>query len=198
MAWAKVRKWLWKSALLKRTRIIVVQAVVESSMLFDCNFRSWSVTDTTKIQSVVDKVYRFVWNNDKGQTLTRMQNESEYVRDQEATRHCLRTKKIEMRALYRFGNVLRLPNDRLTKKVVLGRWCEDREDAGCMRNSIVCYWRRLMLEAGEDWTIASYLARDKKRWKSVLRVREARMLQWELEMCEEKKGDPKPPRCTES
>ena len=91
MAWAKVRKWLWKSALLKRTRIIVVQAVVESSMLFDCNFRSWSVTDTTKIQSVVDKAYRFVWNNDKGQTLTRMQNESEYVRDPEATRHCLRT-----------------------------------------------------------------------------------------------------------
>ena len=107
-------------------------------------------------------------------------------------------RKIEMRALYRLGHVLRLPNDRLTKKVVLGRWCEDREDAGCMRNSIVCYWRRLMLEAGEDWTIASYLARDKKRWKSVLRVREARMLQWELEMCEEKKGDPKPPRFTES
>ena len=83
--------------------------------------------------------------------------------------------KIEMRALYRFCHVLRMPNDRLTKKVVLGRWFQDREDAGCMKNSIVFYWRRLMLEAGEDWTLASYLARDKKRWKSVLRAREARM-----------------------
>ena len=100
-------------------------------MLFDCNVRSWSVTDTSKIQSIVDKASRFVWNNGKGQTLMRMQYES--VNIYEIRRQLgivsVRT-KIEMRALYRLGHVLRMPNDRCTKKIVLGRWCEDRKLRG--------------------------------------------------------------------
>ena len=34
---AKIRRWQWKSKLNKRTKSLVVQAVVESTMLFDCN-----------------------------------------------------------------------------------------------------------------------------------------------------------------
>ena len=35
-AWYKTKKWLWRSKLSMRTQALVVQALVESTMLFDC------------------------------------------------------------------------------------------------------------------------------------------------------------------
>ena len=163
-AWAKVKKWLWKSKLSKRTRALVVQAVVESSLLFDCNARPWTVGDLNRFQSVVDRFYRYIWNNGKGLPLVRMQEEG--VNGYEVRRQLGITSirsRVEIRALERIGHVLRMPNERMTKKVVLGRWLEEKTENGKMTGGLIEYWKRLIGEAGEDWTNIENLTKTGKR-----------------------------------
>ena len=137
---AKIRRWQWKSKLNKRTKSLVVQAVVESTMLFDCNARSWTNSEIKRLQSVVDKSYRRIWNNGQGLALKRMERERvnmfQVRNDVEIT--SLRT-KIEVRSLQRAGHVLRMPDTRLTKKVVLGRWRENRRGKGMLRGGLISY-----------------------------------------------------------
>ena len=108
-AWSRVKQWLWNSSLSKRTRALVVQAVVETTLLFDCSVRAWTPTDIQKFQSVADRAYRFVWNNGKPLTLIRMQNEgvNSYEIRRQLNIESIRT-KIECRALERMGHVLRM------------------------------------------------------------------------------------------
>ena len=149
-AWAKVRKWLWRSTLSKRTKALVIQAVVESTMLFDSNARSWRQSDIKRLQSVADRCYRFIWNNGKGMALIRMQEKTNtYEIRRQLNITSIRT-KIETRCLQRIGHVLRMPNYRLTKQVVLGHWKKERIPEGKLNGGILNYWRRLVKETGED------------------------------------------------
>ena len=61
--------------------------------------------------------------------------------------------KIEKRVLERIGHVVRMGNDRMTKLMVLG-WYEKLEGCKKMRGrkKTVLFWKRLMKEAGWDWT----------------------------------------------
>ena len=192
---AKIRKWLWKSTLKRRTKALIIQAVVESTMLFDSNARAWSPSDIQKLQSVVDKSYRSVWNNGKKMTLVRMQQEGKnmFAVRRELEISSLRT-KIETRALQRIGHVLRMPDHRLTKKVVLGRWTEERQQKGLLRGGIIAYWKRLFRESGLDWTKASGLVSDRKKWKEIVRKRNKEMTTWEEEMSEWRRTEAKPLR----
>ena len=194
-AWARVRRWLWRSNLKKRTKAIIVQAVVESSMLFDCNVRGWSTTDTKRLQSVADKAYRFVWNSGRGLTLIRMQEEQVNMYE---IRHQLGIdsirQKVEIRSLQRIGHLLRMPNSRLTKKVVLGRWTEEKEQSGLLRSSMISYWRRLIKEAGEDWTNAGNMASNRKVWRKFVNRRKGEIREWEDEMRSVRSNETKPRR----
>ena len=72
--------------------------------------------------------------------------------------------KIERRVLERIGHVMRMENDRLTKAVVLG-WWEGLEGRGKMagrKRKTVLYWRRVLREAGIDWTEVERLTSDRK------------------------------------
>ena len=60
--------------------------------------------------------------------------------------------KVEISALERIGHVLRMPNERMTKKVVLGRWLEEKTENGKLTGGLIAYWKRLIGETGEDWT----------------------------------------------
>ena len=75
--------------------------------------------------------------------------------------------KIERRVLERIGHVMRMENDRLAKAVVLG-WWEGLEGRGKMagrkRKTVLC-WRRVLREAGIDWTEVERLTSDRKGWK---------------------------------
>ena len=188
---AKVRKWLWKSSLNKKTKARVVQAVVESTMLFDCNARMWTKTDIGKMQSIADKCYRRIWNNGKGLALIRMEQEHVNMFDvrNELGITSMRT-KVEIRALERLGHVLRMPDYRLTKRVVLGRWRERRKERGCMRGGLIAYWKRLVAEAGHDWTNVANLASDRKRWKALVRARRKALDEWEAAMGHRSPTDP--------
>ena len=189
-AWSKVRRWLWKTKVSKRTKAIIVQAVVESTMLFDCSARAWTVTDMAKMQSMADKCYRWIWNEGRGLTLLRMEREG--VNSFEIRRvlgiTSIRT-KIETRALERMGHVLRMSNNRTTKKVILGHWTNERTQQGRLNGGVVNYWRRLIREAGEDWTNIENLTQDRKKWKATVKRRKEALEKWESEMCRYRGGE---------
>ena len=189
-AWSKVRRWLWKAKVSKRTKAIIVQAVVESTMLFDCSARAWTVTDMAKMQSMADKCYRWIWNEGRGLTLLRMEREG--VNSFEIRRvlgiTSIRT-KIETRALERMGHVLRMSNNRTTKKVILGHWTNERTQQGRLNGGVVNYWRRLIREAGEDWTNIENLTQDRKKWKATVKRRKEALEKWESEMCRYRGGE---------
>ena len=63
-----------KSTLSNRTKNLIVQGVIEASILFYSNVRSWSATGTEKLQSVAERCYRFMWNNGKAGALLKMQD----------------------------------------------------------------------------------------------------------------------------
>ena len=135
-------------------------------MLFDCQARAWAPPDLARMQSLVDKGYRSVWNNGDGRVLKRMEatGTNMYMTREELAVRSLRT-KVEGRALERIGHILRMPNTRITKRVVLSRWMETRRPAGMLRGGFIAYWRRLLRECGQDWTNAGNLAQSRINWK---------------------------------
>ena len=102
--------------------------------------------------------------------------------------------KVEIRSLQRIGHLLRMPNSRLTKKVVLGRWTEEKEQSGLLRSSMISYWRRLIKEAGEDWTNAGNMASNRKVWRKFVNRRKGEIREWEDEMRSVRKNETKPRR----
>ena len=105
-AWFKVKKWLWKSNLKKRTRAVVLQATVESTILFECVVQPWCKSDIEKLPRVDDKAYRWIWNDSKGLTRLRMQKEhvNSYRIRKQLQITSVRT-KIELRTLERIGHI---------------------------------------------------------------------------------------------
>ena len=191
-AWAKVRKWLWRSTLSKRTKAFVIQAVVESTMFFDGNARSWRLSDIKKLQSVADRCYRFIWNNGKSRALIRMQEEktNSYEVRRQLNITSIRT-KIETRCLERIGHVLRMPNNRLTKQVVLGHWKKERRSEGRLNGGILNYWRRIVKETGEDWTNSENSCKDRKSWKAIISKLRKFLREWEESMRKHTRGEEK-------
>ena len=112
---------LWGSRLSKRWRGSIVQACVESSLLYDCQARMWYKRDVNKLQRWMVKCYRYVWSDRNGEPLRQMAERHENMTD---VRQRLGIKpvewKIEIRVVERIGHVMRMENDRLTKAVVLG------------------------------------------------------------------------------
>ena len=89
--------------------------------------------------------------------------------------------RIEKRVLERIGHVMRMDNKRLTKIMVLG-WYKGLEGTDKMKGrkrKTVLYWKRLMREAGWDYTEVERLANDRKKWKSMVMERMKHLEQWE-------------------
>ena len=92
--------------------------------------------------------------------------------------------KIEKRVLERIGHVARMGNERLTKAMVFG-WYErlegTRKVKGRKRKTVL-YWKRMMKEAGWDWTDVERLASDRKGWKRMVKARMDVLYVWEKQM----------------
>jgi hypothetical protein len=86
----------------KKCQARVVEACVESSLLYDCQARVWYVKDMNRLQKWMDKCYRYVWSDQNGQPLRQMQARGVNMWD---VRKCLGVKsvrwKIEKRVLER-------------------------------------------------------------------------------------------------
>ena len=59
-AWVKVERQLKKSRMPKPMQARIVQAVVESSMLFDYQTWPWRLGEIRRLKSCVDRMYRHV------------------------------------------------------------------------------------------------------------------------------------------
>ena len=59
-AWWKTRQRLKDARISRLMQAKIVEASVESSMLFDCQARTWKVAEMQKMQSLVDRAYRYV------------------------------------------------------------------------------------------------------------------------------------------
>ena len=68
-AWNKVKRQLKGSKLPKKVQARIVEACVESTMLFDAQTRTWQVREIKRIQSFVDRAYRYIWSKKNSQPL---------------------------------------------------------------------------------------------------------------------------------
>ena len=88
--------------------------------------------------------------------------------------------KIEKRILERIGHVM-MGDERMTKAVVLG-WLGELEkwpkSKGRKRKTVM-YWKKLLKEAGIDWTNLGELTKDRKEWKKIVKERMAVLETWE-------------------
>ena len=103
-----IKKKLKNSRLTKTTQAMIIQAVVESTMTFNCEIRAWQKKEIREMQKIADQGYRYVWmNKKKGPALKQMEEKqvnmwgvrkSLGVRSMQA--------KTEERVLRRIGHVL--------------------------------------------------------------------------------------------
>ena len=80
-AWMKVRSRLEGSKMSKKMQARVVEACVESCLLFDCQVRVWQVKEVKKLQGMVDGCYRWVWSRKTMPPLVQMQVEGKNMAD---------------------------------------------------------------------------------------------------------------------
>ena len=64
-AWFAVKRRLRGTKLPKKTQARIIEACIESTMLFDCATRPWHNSEIKKMQQSMDKCYRFAWMNKK-------------------------------------------------------------------------------------------------------------------------------------
>ena len=131
---------------------------------------------------MLDEAYRYTWCK-KNKGPVRIQMEAEKVNmfgiRQMLGIESLRA-KIERRSLQRMGHVLRIPNDRLTKRVCLGWYRREGRRTGKL--TTIHYWRKLVREADLDPDNVEMHARDRNRWKNQIKIRMEQMREWEEQM----------------
>jgi hypothetical protein len=180
--WFRIKKQLKNSRLSKKKQAKVVEACVENSLLFDCNTRTWYIRDMKKLQSWIDKAYRYVWSNKTGPPLRQMQREGKNMQD---LRNELGVKsvrwKIEKRILERIGHVMRMENSRQTKAAILGWYhgLEDWSKAPGRKRKTVLYWKRLLKEANIDWADIGRITQDRDEWRGIVNARMSHIESWE-------------------
>ena len=180
--WGVVKCRLKHSRLSRRTQARVVEACVESGLLFDCAVRTWYKKDMKKLQSWIDRCYRYVWSNRREPPLRVMERQHQNMQD---VRNELGVKsvryKIEKRVLERVGHVMRMGEERMVKRVVLGWWKELEEwpKAPGKKRKTVLYWKQLLREAGVDWVDVARLAADRAEWREIVGRRMRHVEKWE-------------------
>ena len=180
--WGKVKAGLKGSRLSKKWQARIVEATVVSSLLYDCQARVWWGGDIRKLQKWVDRCYRYIWGNRNREPLREMQNRHINmvdVRDRLGVRSI--RSRIEKRVLERIGHVLRMGDDRITKAVVLGWWekLEGWDKKKGKKRKTVLYWKRLLGEAGIDWTDIERLVGDRDGWKEIVGKRVKHIDKWD-------------------
>ena len=181
-AWSQVKPRLKGSRMSKKMQAQILEACVESTMLFDCQTRTWQQRELKKLQSNVDRMYRYVWSHKTKPPLIQMQEEGVNMQD---VRNELGVKsirwKVEKRVYERIGHVLRMKDNRQVKTAVLG-WMEDLERynkrPGKKRKTVL-YWKKLVKEAGLDVTKIGMLTADRDEWRATVRKRMKHLEAWE-------------------
>jgi hypothetical protein len=182
-SWWAVKRRLAGSRLSKRTQARVVEACVEATGLFDAGIRPWHKRELRRLQSEVDRCYRFVWVGRHGrEPLRRMEERGMNmwaVRDELGVKSI--SLKVEKRVLERVGHVLRMPNTRQCKQIVLGWYPDCRRGPAPHKGgqSTISFWRTVIGRMGVDPDLVEEVATDRKRWKAICRQRIHHIEEWE-------------------
>ena len=151
--WATIKKRFLKCKLSKITQAKVFEACVEGTMLFNAAVRPFLAREIKSFQRFCDKKCRYIWSDRKGELLRQMQ---EYGVNMADVRNQLQVSlvrtKIEVAHLIRMGHILRLPDESLVTKALLG-WLtklEGKTKSKKKTRMIIPYWRRLIKEAGME------------------------------------------------
>ena len=98
--------------------------------------------------------------------------------------------KIEKRCLERIGHIMRMEDDRLVKAVTLG-WLEDlegKEKLPGRKRKTVLFYKRLVKEAGMDFTKIGELTKNRKVWKKKVKARMKHLSEWEKQRGKKSQG----------
>ena len=169
--WFKVKKQLKNTTLSKRRQARIFEACVESALLFDAATLTWYMKDLKKLQQWADKCYSYIWSRKTEQPLRQMEREGRNMQD---VRNILGVKtirwKVERRVMQRIGHVMRMDNERATKAATLG-WLqklEEVEKCPGRKRKTVSYWKKLIREAGWDWTEIDQITSDRNKWRKMI------------------------------
>ena len=87
-----------------------MEAIVESTMLYNCHARSWRVGEINRLQTTVDNCYRYIWSTKNKPPLREIEEKHQNAWN---VRNSLKIKiirmKIEKRSLARLRHVIRMP-----------------------------------------------------------------------------------------
>ena len=79
--WWKTKKRLNGAKISKTLQARIVEACVESTLLFDCHVRTWRVSEVNRLQKQVDRAYRSVWCRGNEPPLMQMKREGKNMVD---------------------------------------------------------------------------------------------------------------------
>ena len=183
-----IKKRLENTTLSRKTQAMVIQVVVESTMLFNCETRAWQKKEIGELQRVVDQGYRYIWMDKRGGPALKQMEEKRVnmwgVRRKLGIRSM--QAKIEERVLRRIGHVLRMDNNHPTKQITLGWYAPpvilrpERKP----RHGTIEYWRKVIREAGLDADSTEYLVSDKGKWRQIIHERKVHIEEWEKSQAE--------------
>ena len=181
--WATIKRRFLKCRLTKRTQAKVVEACIESTMLFNASVRPFKLKEIKRMQTFMDKRYRYIWSDKNGQPLRQMEEKHLNMADirEQLNVTSLRT-KIDKAHLLRMGHVLRMNDDRLVKQAVLGWYSkleEENKTKKLPHRNIITYWRKLINEAGEDPNNIEHLITDRTKWRALVRNRVKHLEEYE-------------------
>ena len=180
--WGRVKRQLKGTRLSKKMQARIFESCVEGALLFDCQTRTWYKKDWKKLQSWVDKCYRYIWSNKTCPPLIQMQREHVNMQDVRNSLEITSIQcKIERRTLERIGHVMRMPNSRLTKVAALG-WLKELEawdKCPGRKRKTVLYWKWTLKQAGVDWCDIERLTADREDWRKRIRERCDHIKMWE-------------------
>ena len=142
--WIRRANGLWRKV--KKRLKSLRQTKKWQGRVIDCHARVWYKRDIGKLQSWIDKCYRYVWSNRKAKSKRQMEAREVNMHD---ARMCLCAKsvrwKVEYRVLERMGRIVRMQNNRITSVMVIG-WYEGLEakakTMGCKRKTVL-YWNKI-------------------------------------------------------
>ena len=173
--WAKVKEQLKNMRMSKRWQARIVHACVESALVFDCQARVWWKKDVMRLQKWMDKCWRYVRNNRNGELLKQMQARGENMYDVRARLGVKSVQwKIDKRVLKRVGRTCDA-NEGWESDESGSAWVaqelEGISKAPGKKKKTVLFWKRILSEAGIDWTDVGRLASDRSGWKRLERER---------------------------
>ena len=164
--WMQIRKRFMKCKLSKKTQAKVVETCVESIILFNFAVRPFSTLETKRIQSWIDKRYRYIWSNKKEELLRMMERNRMNMPDvrNELDVMTIRS-KIEMSHLVRIGHIARMSNERLVKQATTGwiRRIETGRKPRKRKMTTLAYWYRLLKEANIEAHEVERIAMDRAK-----------------------------------